>query len=428
MVRALFALAALENWYLHGVDVKTAFLYGDLEEEIYMEQPEGFKDPRHPNQVWRLKRALYGLKQASRSWWKAMSESMKSLGFTKITADGGVFVKTTNGKTVIAIVYVDDAMFMGPDWNLVLKEKSEFMKKWECHDLGESKEFLRMRINKKGKMIQIDQVPYLQKVLQRYGMINAKCSANTPLPAGWKPMANTESPDPKLRTEYQSIIGSLMYLIIGTRPDIAFAVTRLSQFGVNPSKEHMNGARHVLKYLANTPNYCLVYNGYSNIGLHAYADSDWGTDPNNRKSVTGTLVKMADGAISWKSHQQKTIAGSSTEAEYMALNDASKQLLWLRNLFAEIGYPLAKPVHLAGDNQGSIFMAQNPLVDKRTKHIDIKYHQIQEWVDNKLVELFYIEGEKNPADMLTKLLARQKFHTFRPHLELEFGCQTVKTT
>src|ERR1041384_6526564 len=129
-------------------------------------------------------------------------------------------------------------MFMGSDRKLVFKAKSEFMKKWECRDLGEAKEFLRMRINKVGKVIKIDQKPYLQKILARFGMTNAKCSKQTPLPSGWEPVPNTADPDPKLRSEYQSIIGSLLYLMIGTRPDISFAVIKLSQYSTNPSKEH----------------------------------------------------------------------------------------------------------------------------------------------------------------------------------------------
>ena len=170
------------------------------------------------------------------------------------------------------LAYVDDILFLGPNKTMLYSKKALFMKRWECRDLGECKEFLRMRITRKNGKIYIDQTTYLQKVLLRFGMTNSRFAA-TPLPQGYKPLNNDATPDPILRSKFQSVIGSLLYLMLGTRPDIAYAVTHLSQFTVNPSREHLDKALYICRYLAGTSNYALVYDGPSNKGLMAYTDS-----------------------------------------------------------------------------------------------------------------------------------------------------------
>jgi len=418
----MLALAALEGWVILALDVKTAFLYGKLDVEIYMKQPEGFVAKGQEGKVMRLLRALYGLKQASRAWWKALNDSMKKLGFTCIYSDAGIFlyIDPKTGNKVIAAVYVDDGMFLGPDRNLVQKKKSEFMKIWECRDLGEAKEFLGMSIKHLASVIKIDQIAYLKKVLKRFGMQNAR-PAPTPLPTGYYPTPNQGEPDPVLRSRFQSIIGSLLYLSLGTRPDIAFAVAQLSQMSANPTKDHVDKALYICRYLVGTQDYALTYNGASNQGLVAYTDSDWASNKINRRSHAGFFAMLADGIICWKSRAQKTVAHSSTEAEYMALSDCSKQCLWLINLLSEIGYSDVTPVPINVDNQGSIFNGQNPITEGRTKHIDIRYHAVRDYIEEEKVELFYIAGTDNPADMFTKNLPRTLIEKFRAKLGLEFN-------
>jgi hypothetical protein len=417
-VRMMIALAALKDWHISGLDVKTAFLYGDLDEELYMEQPEGFKVPGHKNKnkVMRLKKAIYGLKQAALAWWKALDGSMAKIGCTRLVSDSGIFVN--KGKTIVIIVYVDDVLFLGANKKDISSLKERFMQIWECRDLGDTQEFLRMRIVKSKGRILIDQVDYLHKVLQRFKLINAK-TVPTPLPEGYQPLPNKDPPNPELRSQFQQVIGSLLYIMIGTRPDIAYAVTKLSQFAANPNKDHLDRAMYICRYLLGTSDYALVYDGKSDGGLLAYADSDWASDPITRKSTTGYLVKLANGVFCWNSRVQKSITLSSTEAEYMSLADTSRQLVWIRSLFEEIGIILA-PIPLCGDNQGSIFLASNPVQEKRIKHIDIRYHYIREVIRAKKIELFFIEGSENPADLFTKNLGRIKFQKFREQLGLEF--------
>jgi len=418
-VRLILSLAALEDWTISGLDVRNAFLYGKLDEEIYMEQPEGFRVPNQEHAVIKLKRALYGLKQAGLAWWRTLRESMKELGFEGLTSDAGLFLLKDGGDFVIAVIYVDDALFCGPNRDMVLKHKQRFMQKWESRDLGDATEFLRMRIHKEVHKVHIDQCDYLDTVLQRCGMQNCK-SATTPLPAGYmpEPVSQDTTIDPELRSRYQTVIGSLLYLMLGTRPDIAFAVTKLAQFAARPSKEHLDKALYICRYLKGTSNYCLTYDGTTGKGMIACTDSDWAAD-NSRRSQSGYFLKMAGGAISWTSRAQKTIALSSTEAEYMALSDCSRQVVWMHTLMGELGYHL-RPVPICGDNQGSIFIASNPVTEKRSKHIDIRYHYIREVVERKLVEVFFIDGDKNPADLLTKNLGSVKFLLFRPQYGLRF--------
>ncbi|PIL36305.1 hypothetical protein GSI_01968 [Ganoderma sinense ZZ0214-1] len=419
-VRLIMALAALEDWHISGLDVRSAYLYGKLDEEIYLEQPEGFRISGSEHNVFRLKRALYGLKQAGLAWWRTLSESMKLMGYKRLTNDAGLYIykRHSDGELVVVIVYVDDALFCGRDKKLVALLKARFMKKWECRDLGDAKEFLRMRITRIGRKIFLDQRTYLEKVLDRCGMTNAR-PALTPLPAGYIPAPNTGQATPELRSRYQKVIGSLLYLMLGTRPDLAFAVTKLAQHAANPTEDHLSKALHICRYLVGTKNYALVYNGDSQLGLIAGTDSDWASDPYTRRSQTGFMLKLANCAFSWVSRAQKTIALSSTEAEYMAMSNCSRQVVWVHNLLAELGYYIGR-VPLSGDNQGSIHIGQNPVTESRSKHIDIRYHYVREVYDRGITDIFYVEGTNNPADIFTKNLGTVKFHHFRPYLGLHF--------
>ena len=275
-----------------------------------------------------------------------------------------------------------------------------------------------MCITRKGHAIHLDQSAYLQKVIEQCSMLNAK-SASTPLLAGYYAARNTEPVDAELRSRFQTVIGSLLYLMLGTRPNIAFAVTHLLCHSTNPSQDHLSKALYICRYLIGMSTYSLVYNGGSGAGLTACTDSDWGSDPTSRLSQTGFYLKLADGLISWTSRVQKTIAYSSTEAEYMALSDCARQVTWIQSLLGELSYKL-NAIPICGDNQGSIFMASNPIMEPCSKHIDIRYHGICELITNGKVKLFFIDGAENPTNLLTKNLPREKFTKVRAQLGLQF--------
>lgn len=270
-------------------------------------------------------------------------------------------------------------------------------------NLGPVECFLGLRIRRdcQKRQILVDQSEYIQTVLERFQMSNSK-PAKTPLPAGSVLEKNMETATDMFHTQYQSIIGSIMYAMLGTRPDLAFSVTRLTKFASNPSKQHLRLAQYVLRYLRGTKDYVLCYDSASNSGLIAYSDSDWAEDHNDRHSTSGCLFLMANGVVSWVSRCQPTVSLSSTEAEYKATSDACRQMAWLQNFRQELGDNMTAPTPLCLDNQGSIFLAVNPAMYRRTKHIKIWYHFIQEFYEKGETDIFFVASEDQLADVLTK--------------------------
>ena len=220
------------------------------------------------------------------------------------------------------------------------------------------------------------------------------------------------------KTYYQQIIGTLIYAVIGTRPDITFAATRLSRFNNNPTEEHIKYAKYVLKYLKGTKDLEIKYDGDSDAGLIGYSDSDWGENRDDRHSTSGHIFLMANGAISWTSQRQKTVTLSVGEAEYMELASIGRQAAWLKSLSGEIGFPIKGLIPLCSDNQAVIFLTINPAVKRQTKHINIRHHYIQEQYEEKVVEPFHVAGEENPADLFTKSLPVVKVEKFRSKIRL----------
>ncbi len=289
-------------------------------------------------------------------------------------------------------------------------------------DLGAAKTYLGIRIirDRPNHILTIDQESYIEETIEKFGMTNAH-PTNIPLPSSVHYEPSKVEATPSLRHEYQSIIGTLLYVMLGTRPDISFAVTRLSSFNQNPSQLHLNAARHILKYLKGTKDYKIKYDGASRAGLLGYSDSDWAENRDDRHSTSGYVFLMAKGAVSWVSRKQKTVSLSSTEAEYMGLSDSCRQTAWLRSFQQELGFAVNKPTPLCGDNQGSIFLAVNPAHDRRTKHIDVKYHYIREFVENKQAFLYYVNTKDMIADNLTKALPYPAHDKHRKAMGLTSG-------
>ena len=389
-----------------------------------MEQPEGFVKKGQENQVCRLKKAIYGLKQASRTWNEKLHRTLLEQGFKRTRSDTGVYVYSHDSAEVILIVYVDNLLHMGPDLSVIKRMKSVLASKFQMRDLGTATSFLGMRItrDRSKKALAIDQQAYTEDILTRFQMHNSH-GKHVPLPENTHLQKGPDGyrADSALRTLFQQMIGSLIYLMIGSRPDIAWAVSRLSQYMQEPTDEHLTAVKHVFGYLRQTTDHKIWYKGASLSGLIGYADADWGENRDNRRSTTGFVVLMADGAVTWTSRMQKTVARSSTEAKYMALSEACSEVAWLTSLQKEIGYEKLAPVPLVSDNQGGIFLAINPAHDRRLKHVDIRYHFIREFVESKRVRITYISTDDMTADILTKPLGRVKFELFRAKLGISNG-------
>jgi len=327
---------------------------------------------------------------------------------------------------VIPLVYVGDGLFLGDDKALVDSKKHACLKHWECHDTGDVTDFLGMKVNKTASCIMINQKAYLTMVLERFNMHNAKITS-TPIPLGYVPQENKEAVNPVNCQKFQSVIGSLLYLMLGTHPDIAFMVIKMSQLSANPSQDHLDKAMYIMHYLVGTQNYHMVYDGNLNEGLIAHTDSDWASDPIKWQSTTGFFASLSSSIVCWQSCLQKTVVLSSTKAKYMALLDTHQQIAWIQSLFQQLGYNLA-PTPICGDNQGLIFIRSNLVQEWRTKHIDIQYHYICECIEDGKVSVYFIPGNENLANMFTKNLGTIDFLHFRKHRIAKYTHPLKRTT
>lgn len=413
-VRSVIAVASMNGLKLHQMDITTAFLHGDLEEEVYMKQPKGFVTQGQEHLVYRLKRSIYGLKQAPRCWNQALDAQLKRMGFEQSSNDPCIYTSTTDGLMILA-VYVDDILLAGESPQRITQVKADLGEHFRVKDMGELHYFLGVNVkqNSDSTEIWIGQPSYTQTVLKKFGLENCKPAA-TPVAQGTKLLKASEDSELFDATLYKSAVGMLLYLSGWTRPDIMFAVSNVARFCCKPTKEHWVAVKRILRYLKGTPNYGLMYcNKDGDRPLTGFSDADWAGDVNDRKSTSGYLFMMSGAPISWKTKKQTCVALSTAEAEYIALSAATQEVTWLRQLLNDMLIQQAKPTTLYEDNQSAICIAQNPQYHTKTKHIDIKYHFIREKVLDNTIELSYCPTNDMLADMLTKGLTFDKFSRLR---------------
>lgn len=403
-VRCIIALAASKNWKLHQLDVNNAFLHGNLEEEVYMQVPEGLPNPE--NKVCRLKKSLYGLKQASRQWFAKLNGELKSLGFVQSKNDYSLFIKNTGIHMTVAGVYVDDIVLTGDCEMEILRLKQHLDQIFSIKDLGALNYFLGIEVSSQDDGFVLTQAKFTRELLRESGIIDFK-PVLTPLPAQLK-LSATEGPLFQDPTLYRSLVGKLNFLT-HTRPDLAFAVQALSQFMHAPRLPHFNALVHTLSYVHSTTGQGIIIKGSNQLTLQAFSDSDWASCPDSRRSVTGYLLMLGSSPISWKSKKQSTISRSSSEAEYRAMAAASAEVVWVVRLLKELGIHDLCPVTLHCDNQSALHIARNPVFHDRTKHIELDCHFTREKVLEGLITLTYLPSKLQLADMLTKALSSPQF-------------------
>ena len=412
-IRIILGLATNQDLEIEQLDVKTAFLHGDLEEEIYMQQPEGFEDKRKEDLVCKLKKSLYGLKQAPRQWYKKFDSFMVGHGYRRTAADYCVYFKRYPGeKFIILLLYVDDMLIVGQDRAQISKLKEELAESFEMKDLGPAKQILGMEItrDRKNRRLWLSQERYVERILERFNMKEAK-PVTTPLGGHYKlsksSCPSTEEENKKMVViPYSSAVGSLMYAMVCTRPDIAHAVGVVSRFLSNPGKQHWEAVKWIFRYLRRTSKLCLSF-GRGKLVLEGYTDADMAGDLDGRKSTSGYLFTFAGGAVSWQSKLQKCVALSTTEAEYIAVTEAGKELVWIKTFFKELGMQQDEYVVYC-DSQSAIDLSKNATYHSRTKHIEVRYHWILDATEEKRFKLKNIHTDKNAADMMTKVIPKQK--------------------
>ncbi|GLT32318.1 hypothetical protein SLA2020_069930 [Shorea laevis] len=413
-IKLLVALAANLGWKLYHMDVKSAFLNGILEEEIYVEQPQGFEVAGKEDYVYRLNKALYGLKQAPRAWYSIIDDYLLQQDFRRSKNEATLYVKGTNsGSQLIVSLYVDDLLLTGGNEHLLNNFKAEMMKEFEMLDLGEMKYFLGMEIEQYKNGIFISQRKYALDVLKKFGMEDCK-SVATPLVLNEKYVID-DGKEKANSSSYRSLIGSLLYLT-ASRPDLMYLVSLLSRFMSSPNYTHFSAAKRVLRYLKGTFDYGIWYEMGCKRKLEGYVDSDWAGCEDDMKSTTDYVFSIGSGAFTWISKKQDVVAQSIAEAEYVAAFVAANQAVWLRKMLVDLGFNQDEACLLKIDNMSAISIAQNPIQHGRTKHIKVKYHVIRNFIKEKEISLQHCDSEEQNADILTKSLPKPRFEKLREKL------------
>ncbi|GLT43009.1 hypothetical protein SLA2020_169860 [Shorea laevis] len=386
-IRLLFAMAAQKGWLIYQLDVKSAFLNGELKEEIYIEQPDGYVKKGAEHKVYLLKKALYGLKQAPRAWYGKIDNHLLSLGFEKSIEEATLYVKEKGADLIIVSIYVDDLLVTGSCEAMVRNFKDDMMKMFEMNDLGKMSYFLGIEVQQSGQAISTPTVPGT-KFISEDGAAKI---------------------EPSL---YRSMIGSLLYLS-ATRPDIMYSVSVLSRFMQSPSEIHLKGAKRILRYVKGTIDFGVMYSRSDEIKLLGFTDSDWAGSEDDMKSTSGCCFSIGSGMISWCSRKQDTVAQSTAESEYIAAADAANQAIWIRKVMRDLKHAQKEPAVILCDNKFTIAIVKNPVFHRRTRHIKVKYHSIREAENDNEVQLIHCSSEEQIADIFTKGLQKSRFELLR---------------
>lgn len=417
----ILIIAVNKGWSIIQFDVQNAFVHSDIDQEIYIRLPEGqYPEATRQGKVAKLNKALYGLKQSPRLWYKHLAKVLKAQGFTVFPYDEGVFINSQT--TTIIICHVDDLLIINPTEAVIDQLAEALTSEIKLDRIGPVATYLGndIGIDRATKAIRIQQKRYTEKLLQRFGIYDNKEITRTDTPIDPKvKLVKFEGQASKDEiNRYQQQIGSLLYLALKTRPDITFGVCLLARFMANPGPDHFTQLNKLWGYLLQHPDLGIIYNCEGDLALKVYSDSDWASDPNQRRSTGAYIASLGDSGvfnpISWVSQILKAIALSSCEAEYMALREALKEAVYLSNMFQylnstlNLGYSTEPPAVFC-DNTGAIKTSENPEFHKRMKHIDLSFHYNRSIVANKQAVIHHVNSADQLADYLTKPLPRPLF-------------------
>ncbi|WKA09914.1 hypothetical protein VitviT2T_027524 [Vitis vinifera] len=411
IVRVLLSLAANLDWPLQQFDVKNVFLHGELSEEVYMDLPPGCMVlEKQCQKVCKLKKSLYGLKQSPRAWFGRFTKSMRAFGYRQSNSDHTLFLKKQHDKITALIVYVDDMVVTGNDPEERKALQNYLSREFEMKDLGPLKYFLGIEVSRSSEGIFLSQRKYALDLLQETGMSGCQ-PVNTPIEEGLKLCVepNQVSTD---KGRYQRLVGRLTYLA-HTRPDLAYALSVMSQYMHNPREQHMNAIMCILRYLKNAPGKGILFaKNVDHQSIEVYIDADWAGVVDDRRSISGYFTFVGGNLVTWKSKKQNVVARSSVEAEFRGMALGFCETLWLRLLLQDLGYLSRQPIRLFCDNKAACDIAHNPIQHDRTKHVEVNRFFIKEKLDDKIVKLPKIRSEDQLADILTKAVSSQVFLKF----------------
>ncbi|GKB75611.1 putative ribonuclease H-like domain-containing protein [Tanacetum coccineum] len=359
-IRLFLAYASFKDFVVYQMDVKSAFLYGKIEEEVYVCQPPGFEDPDFPDRVYKVEKALYGLHQAPRAWYETLSTYLLDNGFQRGKIDKTLFIRRDKGDILLVQVYVDDIIFGSTKKSLCTEFEKMMHKKFQMSSMGELTFFLGLQVKQKEDGIFISQDKYVTEILKKFGFTDVK-TASTPM--------ETQKP--------------------------------LLKYQVNPKVSHLHAVKRIFRYLKGQPKLGLWYPKDSPFDLVAYTDSDYAGASLDRKSTIGGCQFLRCRLISWQCKKQTVVANSTIEAEYVAASSCCGQVLWIQNQLLDYGYNFMH-TKIYIDNESTICIVKNPVFHSKTKHIEIRHHFIRDSNEKKLIQMIKIHTDKNVADLLTK--------------------------
>jgi hypothetical protein len=413
-VRMIIALAAQKGWTLYQLDVKSAFLHGELNEEVYVEQPKGYVKKNKAEKVYKLKKALYGLKQAPRAWFSRIEAHFMSEGFEKCYSEHTLFIKTSKeGKILIVSLYVDDLIFTGNDELMFLEFKNSMMREFDMTDLGRMRYFLGIEVLQQSDGIYISQKKYALEVLKRFKMEGSN-SVQNPIVPGCK-IFKDENGVHVDETLFKQMVGSFMYLT-ATRPDLMYVVSLISRYMGKPTELHLLAAKRILRYLKGTTGLGILYKKGGDERLVGYADSNYAGDLEDRKSTSGYVFMIGSGAVAWSSRKQPIVTLSTTEAEFVAAASCASQAIWMKRILERLSQSQSKCTTIFCDNSSTIKLSRNPVLHGRSKHIDVRFHFLRDLTREGTVELVYCGTQEQLADVMTKPLTLDVFQKFRDQL------------
>ncbi|GJX52954.1 ribonuclease H-like domain-containing protein [Tanacetum coccineum] len=385
-IRTVLSLVVSRQWPIHQLDVKNAFLNGDLSETVYMHQPPGFVDSRYPNHVCLLQRSLYGLKQAPRAWFQRFAGYATRAGFSPSRCDSSLFIYTQGSQVAYLLIYVDDIILTASSPVLLQQIVDSLHKEFDMTDLGALNYFLGISVVRHPTGLFLSQKKYARQLLERAHMVNCNPS-RTPIDTDSK-LGPDGVPvqDPTL---YRSLAGGLQYLTF-TRPDLSYAVQQVCLYMHDPREPHFAALKRILRYVQGTLELGLQLYASATTSLVGYTDADWAGCPSTRRSTSGYCVFLGDNLLSWSAKRQHTISRSSAEAEYRGVANVVAETAWIRNLLRELHSPLLTATLVYCDNVSAVYMSANPVQHQRTKHIEIDIHFVCDMVKAGHVRVLHV--------------------------------------
>jgi hypothetical protein len=371
------------------MDVKSVFLNGYIQGEVYVEQPPGFEDYKQPNHVYKLRKALYGSKQAPRAWYERLRDFLLSKGFTMGKVDTTLFTKSDEFGQMMA-------------------------KEFEMSMIGELSFFLGLQIKKIKNGTFVSQGKYIKDMLKRFGLEDAKgISTLMGTSGGLDSDISGNMVDKKL---YRSMIDSLLY-VTASRPDVMFSVCMCARFQASPKESHLKATKRILRYLKYTQDVGIWYPKGANFELIGYSDSDYAGDKVKRKSTSGTCQLLGRSIVLWSSKKQNSIALSTAEAKYIATGSCCAQLLWMKATLRDYGIKF-KNVPLLCDNESAMKLTNNPVQHQRTKHIDVRHHFVRDHQQKGDICIESVGTDDQLANIFTKPLDEKRFCKLRNELNI----------